>query len=489
MTTTYDKLDTINDSLNDIKTAIITKGQTPSGNITTYATAIDNIVVSSAVIEPLSITPTTSAQTITAPSGTDGYSPISVAAVTSSIDNNIVASNIVSGVSILGVNGSATVLNGETVNITPSTSAQTITPTSPKNGITQANVAAVTAAIDNNIQAGNIKKDVQILGVTGTYEGSGGGGSTPAERTVKANYWVDTSGVVHNLEDTSSATLSANATSLTTESFDSKYLNNTSVEKVDLSAIESISGTGKLERAFRLATNMTELDISGLKTISVTNALAQIADSAPIEKIAWPYSLNDITQEKTFTQAFQGHNLSGVIDLTWVHTVSGTRAFASAFKANSAKVSGITKVDLSNLTSITGGYAFSSVFQNLSDVTANIIDISNLETVTGQCALGGLTQGLSGNYVFPKLSNIAGSYALQYGCDKAETGSSISFPALTSTSFGSYTNQFNKMLNGRTNCTVHFPSNLQAVIGSWSDVTAGFGGTNTTVLFDLPATS
>ena len=33
----------------------------------------------------------------------------------------------------------------------------------------------VTAAIDSNIVAGNIKKDVEILGVTGTYEGSGGG--------------------------------------------------------------------------------------------------------------------------------------------------------------------------------------------------------------------------------------------------------------------------------------------------------------------------
>lgn len=35
----------------------------------------------------------------------------------------------------------------------------------------------VTASIDSNIVAGNIKKDVSILGVTGTYEGSGGGGS------------------------------------------------------------------------------------------------------------------------------------------------------------------------------------------------------------------------------------------------------------------------------------------------------------------------
>ena len=35
------------------------------------------------VIDPLSITPTTSQQTITATGGTDGYSPITVSAVTS----------------------------------------------------------------------------------------------------------------------------------------------------------------------------------------------------------------------------------------------------------------------------------------------------------------------------------------------------------------------------------------------------------------------
>ena len=44
------------------------------------------------------------------------------------------------------------------------------------------------------------------------------------------------------------------------------------------------------------------------------------------------------------------------------------------------------------------------------------------------------------------------------------------------------------MLQSVTGCIVHFSSNLQSVIGSWADVTAGFGGTNTTVLFDLTAT-
>ena len=42
------------------------------------------------------------------------------------------------------------VLNGETVSITPSISAQTITPSSGHNGITEVNVAAVTSSIDSN---------------------------------------------------------------------------------------------------------------------------------------------------------------------------------------------------------------------------------------------------------------------------------------------------------------------------------------------------
>ena len=43
----------------------------------------------------------------------------------------------------------------------------------------QGNSSKIAPSIDSNIVPGNIKKDVTILGVTGTYEGEGGGGSTP----------------------------------------------------------------------------------------------------------------------------------------------------------------------------------------------------------------------------------------------------------------------------------------------------------------------
>ena len=63
---------------------------------------------STPVISTLNATPTTSQQTIVAPSGTDGYSPVIISAVTSAIDSNIQAENIKSGVTILGTQGTYT---------------------------------------------------------------------------------------------------------------------------------------------------------------------------------------------------------------------------------------------------------------------------------------------------------------------------------------------------------------------------------------------
>lgn len=63
-----------------------------------------------------------------------------------------------------------TAIETESTTVIPSTSSQTITPTEGK-FINEVNVNAVTNEIDSNIIASNIKKDVTILGVTGTYGG------------------------------------------------------------------------------------------------------------------------------------------------------------------------------------------------------------------------------------------------------------------------------------------------------------------------------
>lgn len=64
----------------------------------------------------------------------------------------------------------------------------------------------------------------------------------------------------------------------------------------------------------------------------------------------------------------------------------------------------------------------------------------------------------------------------------------VYFPALTTSSFGNVKTQFNNMLTNCSGCTVHFPSNLQSTISTWA-TPSNMKGTNTTVLFDLPATS
>ena len=154
--------------------------------------------------ETKTVTPSTSQQTVSPSSGKNGITQITVNAVTSSIDSDIVAGNIKSGVNILGVSGSLTELKGETRSVSlTNKNGQTYTPTSSKNGITSITVTpnnkdititpersqlvrniptgysgygnitvnAVTSSIDSNIAAENIKDGVTILGVTGSYSG------------------------------------------------------------------------------------------------------------------------------------------------------------------------------------------------------------------------------------------------------------------------------------------------------------------------------
>lgn len=128
------------------------------------------------VLQSKTITPTKLNQTITADTGYDALSSVVVNGVTSDIDSNITAGNIKEGVSILGVTGTLKPVaapNLQSKSATPLTTNQTIEPDEGYDGLSYVSISKVDSSIDSNIVAGNIKKDISILGVTGTYEGSG----------------------------------------------------------------------------------------------------------------------------------------------------------------------------------------------------------------------------------------------------------------------------------------------------------------------------
>ena len=161
--------------------------------------------------------------------------------------------------------------------------------------------------------------------------------------------------------------------------------------------------------------------------------------------------------------------------------------FAQAFEG----ITGIEQFELPSLEEI-GGYAFSNTFSGCTHLTT--VSFPKLKKCVGSNSdknhfyncFNGCTSLTAVN--FNSLDEIPASKVFSMAFKGCTSLTTLSFPALKSTSFGSNTDQFNNMLQNVTGCIVHFPSNLQSVIGSWTDVTAGFGGTNTTVSFDLTAT-
>lgn len=203
--------------------------------------------------------------------------------------------------------------------------------------------------------------------------------------------------------------------------------------------------------------------------------------------------------------------LTGEVNLSDLRSISEGSLSMAFFRQI-----GVTGVDLSKLTIINGQSALSNAFYSTRLVNVNFPELT---TIKGQYALNQAFYGCVSlrTISFPKLTTIENAYRCFFqtfdGCSNLESVSfpllsniigttdfvnafsrctgltQVSFPSLISNNFTSGNNiDFTNMLIGVTGCTVHFPSNLQAVIGNRSDVTSGFNGTNTVILFDLANT-
>ena len=391
----------------------------------------------------------------------------------------------------------------ETLNVTPSTSAQTITATGGTDGYSPVNVSAVTSSIDANITAGNIKDGVSILGVTGNYSGiqpTGTiqittNGTHDVTNYASADVQVPTTAPAHYIEKTvnSSGKLIGGSTIMDFTGVTDvgnymlyyAYYQNTSISgAVDMSDLTTISGTQACYYMFRGCTGITSVDLSGLTTISGSSGCIYMfqgctgltsVDLSGLTTVSGPYPCQYM---------FQGCSGITSVDLSSLTTVSGNQGCNVMFGG----CTGLTSIDLSGLTTISGESGCGYMFSGCTGLTS--VDLSGLTTVSGGKACDSMFYGCIGltSVDLSGLTTLSGYQACQTMFRNCTSLTTLSFPALTN-SFGSNTSQFNNMLQGVTGCTVHFPSNLQSVIGSWASVTSGFGGTNTTVLFDLPATN
>ena len=411
----------------------------------------------SANIESLSITPSTSAQTITASGGVDGYSPVNVSAVTASIDANIVAGNIKSGVEILGVSGNVVELNGETKTIIPRTYGQTIYPTAPKNGITQIEVSAVTASIDANITAGNIKKDVQILGVTGTLEAGVGEKYGANTNTFLGD--VDANGVLQ----------------LPTEQSDLVF-----------TGVKDVVNYGLYSKF--TSTKVKTVSFPNLTTISgLYGCYGMLDDCTALTSVSLP---NLTTISGNYGCRYMFHNCTALTSVSFpaLTTIIGSYGCQSMLQGCTA----LTSISFLALTTISGSYGCQNMLYNCTALTS--VSFPALTTISGSYGCQNMLQGCTAltSVSFPALTTISGAYGCQYMFYGCTALTDVYFPALTTTSFGSNVNQFSSIMNSTGTGvihTLHFPSNLESTIQGLIGYPL-FGGTSGYVVlaFDLPAT-
>ena len=265
--------------------------------------------------------------------------------------------------------------------------------------------------------------------------------------------------------------------------FTNAFTQCTNITSADFSGLEIIGEKNNDNFAaycFQQCRNLVSINLSSLKYIGAYSCFSYAFDACNSLSSVDLGSLEVVghtTKGGNFSYAFQGCTSLTTMNLSNVYAVN-YQAFQNAFKA----CTNLTSCNLNPCWVNNAGMSY--IFANCSGLTS--YDLSRL------CLVGpkGLSNAFNGSRITSiDLSHVAvisgdSSFASAFAGGAHPT--SLSFPKLAAIQ-GTNTTAFNKMLQGVTGCTVHFPSDMQSVIGSWADVTAGFGGTNTTVLFDLPA--
>ena len=200
-------------------------------------------------------------------------------------NTNLTPDNLKEGVTCLGVKGNLTKLKGQQKIINPTITEQTVTPDTGYNALTSITVNAVDNSIDSNIQPENIKKNVNILGITGTYEGSGGGSSDYNAKLVPINGKIN-------------AYITEISTQLDTSSVtDMAFMFNDCTNLTTIPLLDT-SNVTDMYYMFYNCTNLTEIPL--LDTSKVTNMYYMFASCTNLTTIPLLNTSNVINMNAMF---------------------------------------------------------------------------------------------------------------------------------------------------------------------------------------------
>lgn len=200
--------------------------------------------------------------------------------------------------------------------------------------------------------------------------------------------------------------------------------------------------------------------------------------------------MTGVTNIKSYVlyNAYRGNtNISGAVVLSDLKKISGMSAMEAAFFG----CTGITSVDMRSLEvgGTTSSYnSMTSAFNGCSNLTSFNLESLVFSDASQSSLFRYCTSLTTGR--FDSLKVLGGGGLT--GCFRDCTNmSSVYFPALKNVI--TITNTFNNMLGNINGCTLHFPSNLDPQTGSTIISSLpqypNFGGTNTVLVFDLPATN
>lgn len=518
---------------------------------------------SSVNISPLNIIPTTSAQNFV-PAAGNAYAPVNVSGVTSAIDPNITASNIVNGVEILGVVGTASA----------SAPKEVARYQVDDDGVADVSGKNLTGAFDDitNVKNNAFLNAFYLTNVSGTVSfpnctHAGINSFTNAFRNTKIS---DVS--FPNLTSATSAFVSAfvncninnvdfhSVVTLTAGVYSSAFANSV-VNFANFGSV--VDASVGFPGAF-YASTINGVDFSNVKYTDLGGFSTCFYSSKGLTSISYP-SLTHVG-DRAFNAAFSNSDLisfdaqnisyvntngfnrafSDALNFTYFNVsenmiIRGNEAFSSTFRnsnilsfklsstlgdysncfkdafnncqnlisvnmsAQSTYNTGInffysfcrnctnlTDVDLSSLKGmalVSSSQTFGNAFAgDVNLTTVNLYSLSNLPTNSNDFRNAFLGCSKLTSMDFPALWDLGAG-----GCfDNAFANSGIqnlSFSGMGNfyfTLLNSY-HPFGNMLKNVEGCTVHFPSSFPSSGRSHTDVVAGFGGTNTTILFDLPS--